>query len=109
MKFPMAILIAFALLPTAGRAKDADQADPANPGSAVPPFKYESAFHSYTPHRADAEVSDWRDTGFDQQALDKRAMGHIQMQHAPAQPQPKTDSGGSSGLGMHHQHNMHYR
>lgn len=111
MKFLMVILIAFALLPTAGWAEDARQADPADPGSAVPPFKYDSTFHRYMPHQHDAEVSDWRGTGFDQQAPSKGAMGNMHMQRAPAraQGQPQNDSSGPSGHGMHPLHDMHNR
>lgn len=105
MKFPMALLTALALLPTAGSAKDAGHADPADPGSAVPPFHYESAFHGYAARPLDAEVSDWRATASDPQAPGKGAMGHMQMQHAPAQPQK--DGGAPSGHDAHNMHNMH--
>ena len=106
MKFAFAILAAFVLLPTAGSASGAGLADPADLGSAVPPFKYESVFLRYLPHQDDAEVSDWRNTSFNTQTPRNGETGQMRMQHAPAQPQSPNDGGGSSGHGMHHMHKM---
>jgi hypothetical protein len=102
MKYSLAILTAFALLPMAGRAQDAGPADAADPGSAVPPYSYESAFQRYAPHR-DAEISDWRSTAFEQQAPGRDAMGHRRM---PAQSPPQKGSGEASSRGMHPMHKM---
>ncbi len=106
MKISLAILTAFALLPTAGWAEDAGRADPADPASAVPPFKYESAFHRYMPPQDAVEVSDGHDTGFDKQAPRQSKMGDMRMQPAPAQSPPPKDGDGSSGHGMHRMRKM---
>ena len=109
MKFLIAILIAFTLLPTPGWTVDAARADPADPGSAVPPFKYQSTFRNYVSRRDDVEVTDWRGTGYKQQSPEGRAIGGMQMQHAPAQRQTQTGGGGLSDAGMDRQHNMRGR
>lgn len=109
MKTPIAILIAFALLPAPGWTKDADLPDPAAPGSAVPPFKYQSTFRSYVPRRDDVEVSDWRGTRYIQQSSKERAKGQMQMQQVPAPRQTQTGGGGMPKSGMDRQHNMRGR
>ena len=106
MQYSLVILIAFAILPTTVWSKDAGQADPADPGSAVPPFKYESAFHRYIPHQDAVEVFDWRDTSFDKQAPRQSKMGDTRMQPAPAQSPPPKNGAESSGHGMHHMRKM---
>jgi hypothetical protein len=105
MKFSLPILTALALLPMAGRAGTAGPADAADPGSAVPPYSYESAFQRYAPHR-DAEISDWRSTAFDRQAPGRDATGHRRMPQQPAQSPPQKDGGEASGRGMHPMHKM---
>jgi len=109
MKFPMAILIAFTLLPAPGWTKDADPPDPTDPGSAVPPFKYQSTFRSYVPRRDDVEVSDWCGTRYIRQSPKERAMGQMQMQQTPAQRQTQTGGGGMSNSGMDRRDNMRGR
>lgn len=104
MRFLLAILTAFALLPAAGWSKDVGRSDPADPGSAVMPFKYESTFHRYLPHQDSDTVSDWRETGFDRKAPRAGAMGDMRVQPAPAQP--RKDGAGSSGNGMRRMHKM---
>jgi hypothetical protein len=101
MKVLLAMVSAFALLPSAGWAKDTARPDPADPAAAVPPFKYESTFHGYMPHQDAADVSDWRDTNFDRQVPGEGGMGHMHMPDTPAQPQ---NGGGSSGNDMHDMH-----
>lgn len=107
MKFPMAILTAFALLPSAGWAMSADQPDPADPNAAVPPFTYESAFHGYAAGQHDAEVSDWRGTGFDRMTPGEGTTGQMRMQAAPAPLQK--DNGGPSGGGVLRPHGMRHK
>ena len=105
MKYPLAILTAFAVLPNAALGGDAGNAHPADPAAQVPPFKYESAFSGYK-RDPGVEIADWRATGFGPSAPRMDAMGHMGMQHAPAQSpraQPQGD-GSSSMQGMHHMH-----
>ena len=80
MKYSLAVLTALALVPTAGRAGNALDADPTDPGSAVPPFKYLSNFHGYSPYGDAATVAEWRNTRFDAQAPRQRGMDHMPVQ-----------------------------
>jgi len=109
MKYSLAILTAFAVLPNAAFSGDADRADPADPEAQVPAYKYESAFRGYR-RDPDVAVADWRATGFDPSAPRMDAMGHMGMQHAPApaplSAQPPSVGDAASTPGMHHMYKM---
>jgi hypothetical protein len=96
MKFPLAMLVAAALLPAANWANASAQPDPADPGVSVPTLKYESVFSHYLPFQESSLVN-WLDT-----RNESKPEGMDDMD-VPARPNTKPQGNG------HSNHNMQNR